>query len=74
MPHRGKLNVLTSLLGCPPSKIFMKFRGLPEFPASTKAMCDIAQHFSKTFNKLFYYFCYYVKLIMNFFPFYRCFD
>lgn len=49
MPHRGKLNVLTGLLGCPPAKIFMKFRGLPEFPMSTKAMCDIAQHFSKFF-------------------------
>ncbi|XP_077286387.1 putative 2-oxoadipate dehydrogenase complex component E1 homolog [Arctopsyche grandis] len=46
MPHRGKLNLLTGLLQCPPNKIFMKYRGIPEFPASTKAMCDIPNHYS----------------------------
>lgn len=46
MPHRGKLNLLTGLLQCPPNKIFSKFQGKPEFPSDVKAMCDIAHHFS----------------------------
>ncbi|XP_055535959.1 probable 2-oxoglutarate dehydrogenase E1 component DHKTD1 homolog, mitochondrial [Wyeomyia smithii] len=45
MPHRGKLNVLTTLFQTRPAKIFRKFKGLPEFPADAKAMCDIASHF-----------------------------
>lgn len=45
MPHRGKLNLLTTMLGTRPAKIFSKFRGQPEFPADAKAMCDIASHF-----------------------------
>ncbi|KAL9692068.1 hypothetical protein quinque_015960, partial [Culex quinquefasciatus] len=32
MPHRGKLNVLTTLFQTRPAKIFRKFKGLPEFP------------------------------------------
>ncbi|XP_001650884.2 probable 2-oxoglutarate dehydrogenase E1 component DHKTD1 homolog, mitochondrial [Aedes aegypti] len=46
MPHRGKLNVLTTLFQTRPVKIFRKFKGLPEFPADAKAMCDIANHFN----------------------------
>ncbi|XP_058126995.1 probable 2-oxoglutarate dehydrogenase E1 component DHKTD1 homolog, mitochondrial [Anopheles ziemanni] len=45
MPHRGKLNVLTTLFGTRPAKIFRKFKGYPEFPADAHAMCDIASHF-----------------------------
>ncbi|XP_038104096.1 probable 2-oxoglutarate dehydrogenase E1 component DHKTD1 homolog, mitochondrial [Culex quinquefasciatus] len=45
MPHRGKLNVLTTLFQTRPAKIFRKFKGLPEFPEGVKAMCDIASHF-----------------------------
>lgn len=45
MPHRGKLNVLTTLFQTRPAKIFRKFKGLPEFPSDAKAMCDIASHF-----------------------------
>lgn len=45
MPHRGKLNLLTTMLGTRPAKIFSKFRGQPEFPSDAKAMCDIASHF-----------------------------
>lgn len=47
MPHRGKLNVLTTLFQTRPAKIFRKFKGLPEFPPDAKAMCDIASHFRK---------------------------
>lgn len=49
MPHRGRLNLLTTLLKTPPAKIFHKFRGLSEFGAggNAKAMGDIASHFRK---------------------------
>lgn len=45
MPHRGRLNLLTTMLNTKPAKIFNKFRGRPEFPSDAKAMCDIASHF-----------------------------
>lgn len=45
MPHRGKLNVLSTLFGTRPAKIFRKFKGHPEFPVDARAMCDIASHF-----------------------------
>lgn len=47
MPHRGKLNLLTTMLNTPPVKIFHKFKGYPEFPSDANAMCDIANHFRK---------------------------
>lgn len=47
MPHRGKLNLLTTMLKMPPAKLFNKFKGRPEFPKDAKAMCDIASHFRK---------------------------
>lgn len=47
MPHRGKLNLLTTMLQTRPAKVFNKFKGRPEFPADAKAMCDIASHFRK---------------------------
>ncbi|XP_058443046.1 probable 2-oxoglutarate dehydrogenase E1 component DHKTD1 homolog, mitochondrial isoform X2 [Malaya genurostris] len=50
MPHRGKLNVLTTLFDTRPAKIFRKFKGLPEFPPDVKAMCDIASHFHVATN------------------------
>lgn len=47
MPHRGKLNLLTTIFKTPPAKIFHKFKGFPEFPSDVKAMGDIANHFRK---------------------------
>lgn len=47
MPHRGKLNLLTTVFKTPPAKIFHKFKGFPEFPSDVKAMGDIASHFRK---------------------------
>uniref|UniRef100_A0A182XLS6 Dehydrogenase E1 component domain-containing protein n=1 Tax=Anopheles quadriannulatus TaxID=34691 RepID=A0A182XLS6_ANOQN len=38
MPHRGKLNVLTTMFGTRPAKIFKKFKGHPEFPADAQAI------------------------------------
>lgn len=46
MAHRGKLNVLSGLLKCPPVKIFHKFSGQPEFPVDSGAVCDISTHLS----------------------------
>ncbi|CAK1579593.1 unnamed protein product [Parnassius mnemosyne] len=46
MAHRGKLNVLSGLLKCPPVKIFHKFSGRPEFPDEANAACDISTHLS----------------------------
>ncbi|XP_047517650.1 probable 2-oxoglutarate dehydrogenase E1 component DHKTD1 homolog, mitochondrial isoform X1 [Pieris napi] len=46
MAHRGKINLLTSQLKCPPVKIFHKFNGNPEFPLEANAACDIATHLS----------------------------
>ncbi|XP_045535331.1 probable 2-oxoglutarate dehydrogenase E1 component DHKTD1 homolog, mitochondrial [Papilio machaon] len=46
MAHRGKLNVLSGLLKCPPVKIFHKFTGKPEFPTEANAACDISTHLS----------------------------
>ncbi|XP_063705809.1 probable 2-oxoglutarate dehydrogenase E1 component DHKTD1 homolog, mitochondrial [Culicoides brevitarsis] len=53
MPHRGRLNLLTILLGTRPVKIFHKYRGNPEFPPEAKAMCDIAQHFHTSEDLVF---------------------
>lgn len=53
MPHRGRLNLLTILLGTRPVKIFHKYRGNPEFPGDAKAMCDIAQHFHTSEDLVF---------------------
>lgn len=48
MPHRGKLNLLTTMLQTRPAKIFRKFKGQPEFPSDAhNVMCDIASHFSE---------------------------
>lgn len=45
MPHRGKLNLLTTMLQTRPAKIFRKLKGLAEFPDDVKAMGDIPSHF-----------------------------
>lgn len=45
LPHRGKLNLLTTMLETRPAKIFRKFKGQPEFSTDTGVMCDIASHF-----------------------------
>lgn len=45
MPHRGRLNLLTTMLNTRPAKIFRKFKGQPEFGADARAMCDIPSHF-----------------------------
>lgn len=53
MPHRGRMNLLTTLLKTPPAKIFHKFKGASEFNEHVKAMGDIASHFRKWLFTLF---------------------
>lgn len=50
MPHRGRLNVLTTVMKTRPAKVFRKLKGLPEFPGDAKFMGDVVSHFSKNFN------------------------
>ncbi|XP_031631638.1 probable 2-oxoglutarate dehydrogenase E1 component DHKTD1 homolog, mitochondrial [Contarinia nasturtii] len=45
MPHRGKLNLLTTIFNTPAAKIFHKLKGFSEFPPDVKVMGDIASHF-----------------------------
>lgn len=56
MPHRGKLNLLTTMLQTRPAKIFRKFKGMAEFPAGVKAMGDVPGHFRKFSHSLEYLF------------------
>lgn len=49
MPHRGKLNLLTTMLQTRPAKIFRKLKGMTEFPADAKASGDIPSHFREFF-------------------------
>ncbi|KAJ1511518.1 putative 2-oxoglutarate dehydrogenase E1 component DHKTD1, mitochondrial [Coelomomyces lativittatus] len=46
MPHRGRLNVLTSLLQFPLPLLFSKVQGHPEFPSSESHVCtgDVLSH------------------------------
>lgn len=45
MPHRGRLNLLTTMLNTRPAKIFRKYKGHSEFPSDAQAMGDTAMHF-----------------------------
>merc|ERR1719431_73241 len=42
--HRGRLNLLTGLLGFPPVAMFRKMRGLPEFPPDQYGAGDVLSH------------------------------
>lgn len=54
MPHRGRLNLLTGLLQLPPSVLFRKIRGLPDFPEDFSCTGDVASHLSKFYGPLDY--------------------
>lgn len=45
MPHRGRLNLLTTMMKTRPAKVFRKLKGLPEFPQDAKFMGDVVSHF-----------------------------
>ncbi|KAK7103395.1 2-oxoadipate dehydrogenase complex component E1-like [Littorina saxatilis] len=44
MPHRGRLNFLTSLLDFPPVIMFQKMKGKSEFPPGAKGTGDVLSH------------------------------
>ncbi|KAK5647733.1 hypothetical protein RI129_002625 [Pyrocoelia pectoralis] len=44
MPHRGRLNFLTGMLHFQPAKMFVKLKGLPDFPTKFKATGDVVSH------------------------------
>uniref|UniRef100_A0A146PEE1 2-oxoadipate dehydrogenase complex component E1 n=1 Tax=Fundulus heteroclitus TaxID=8078 RepID=A0A146PEE1_FUNHE len=48
MPHRGRLNLLTSLLKFPPELMFRKMRGLSEFPDTSPAIGDVLSHLTSS--------------------------
>ncbi|GAB1600706.1 probable 2-oxoglutarate dehydrogenase E1 component DHKTD1, mitochondrial [Argonauta hians] len=44
MPHRGRLNFLTTMLDFPPVRMFRKMRGLTELPPNAKGSGDVLSH------------------------------
>uniref|UniRef100_A0A8C5CKX9 2-oxoadipate dehydrogenase complex component E1 n=1 Tax=Gadus morhua TaxID=8049 RepID=A0A8C5CKX9_GADMO len=48
MPHRGRLNLLTGLLKCPPELMFRKMRGLSEFPEGSPSIGDVLSHLTSS--------------------------
>ncbi|XP_034541856.1 probable 2-oxoglutarate dehydrogenase E1 component DHKTD1, mitochondrial [Notolabrus celidotus] len=48
MPHRGRLNLLSGLLKCPPELMFRKMRGLSEFPDTSPATGDVLSHLTSS--------------------------
>lgn len=46
MPHRGRLNLLTGMLRYPPVQMFLKLKGLPDFPGEYRATGDVLSHCS----------------------------
>lgn len=53
LPHRGRLNLLTSIFKTPAAKIFHKFKGFSELPSDAIAMGDVASHFRKQNKNIF---------------------
>ena len=51
--HRGRLNILTGLLGFPPVEMFRKMRGLPEFPPEQAGAGDVLSHLSARYYILY---------------------
>lgn len=49
MPHRGRNNLLTTMLNVRPAKFFKKYQGNSEFSTSSGAMGDVASHYGKIF-------------------------
>ncbi|XP_055851943.1 probable 2-oxoglutarate dehydrogenase E1 component DHKTD1 homolog, mitochondrial isoform X2 [Episyrphus balteatus] len=45
MPHRGRGNLLTTMLNLRPAKVFRKFKGESEFADGVNAMSDVVSHF-----------------------------
>ena len=50
MPHRGRLNLLTDLLGYSPTALFRKIKGESEFPEELGAEGDVLSHLGRCFT------------------------
>ena len=48
--HRGRLNILTGLLGLPPVILFRKMKGLPEFPPEQGGAGDVLSHLTASLD------------------------
>ena len=48
--HRGRLNILTGLLGFPPVAMFRKMKGLPEFPPEQAGAGDVLSHLTASLD------------------------
>ena len=48
--HRGRLNILTGVLGLPPVILFRKMKGLPEFPPSQSGAGDVLSHLTASLD------------------------
>lgn len=46
MPHRGRGNLLSTMLNLRPAKVFRKFKGESEFADGVNAMSDVVSHFN----------------------------
>ena len=53
MPHRGRLNVLTSLMDYPARALFAKVQGRSLVPDTLRGDCDVLSHVSATTTKPF---------------------
>jgi len=48
--HRGRLNLLTGMLGFPPVAMFRKMKGLPEFPPEQYGVGDVLSHLTSSLD------------------------
>jgi probable 2-oxoglutarate dehydrogenase E1 component DHKTD1 len=53
MPHRGRLNLLVSLLDFPARALFAKVKGKSLIPPEYEGHCDVASHIAKSVTKKF---------------------
>lgn len=49
MPHRGRLNLLTGLLGYPLEALFHKLSGESELPPAFSGTADVLSHLCRLF-------------------------
>lgn len=50
MPHRGRLNLLTSLLKFPAAQMFSKMKGKSELPPGAQGIGDVLSHLTSSVN------------------------
>lgn len=53
MAHRGRLNVLSNILGKPYASIFAEFQGLKPYPENTPGSGDVKYHLGASSDKMY---------------------